>query len=216
MKKIKLLIVFSFMFYLIIGQSTSSIVRIGYCRYSNTYFDYNRINGFTLGYAIEKKFNDIVFYNFGLGLSYIQERFSEIDYYATINSDGSIIIDKTKVIKKSKDGFSININTPFDLKVNLYDSKLFLSTGITLDYRMISVNDYNNVDPELGNRNIDLIDYYRKIPVKNRKLSYGYQVGLIYSIKEIVYLYSELKTTANDEYNFNFIELGLKYKITWR
>jgi hypothetical protein len=216
MKKIKLLIVFSFVFYLIIGQSTSSIFRIGYCRYANTYFDYNRINGFTLGYAIEKKFNDIVFYNFGLGLCYTQERFSDIDYYATINNDGSIIIDKNKVIKKSNDGFSFNINTPFDLKVNLYDSKLFLSTGITIDYRMITVNDYNNDDPELGKLNIDLLDYYRKIPVKNRKLSYGYQVGFIYSIKEIVYLYSELKTIANDDYNFNFIELGLKYKITWR
>lgn len=182
---------------LIVGQN-SSLLTIGYNRYFNNYIDFKRTNGLLIGYEFERKVNDNVFVVFGLASNIVKEF-----YYVNTNPS----------VKYGSTNFAIDLYFPFGLKTNVYNSHLFLLSGLNLIIdRLITINNIQGFDPETLGYN--KTDFGEIMPW--RMFGFGYSLGLLYEANKRVGFYGELRTTKNNDYSFSFIELGLKYKITCR
>jgi hypothetical protein len=199
-----------------LGQN-SSILTVNYNRYLNNDKDLSRTNSMSLGYKYEKEFSESFFLNFGIVLNVAQEELN-LNYYGYIYpidpNTGLPYSVPYLMTTQGKSGYSLDIKFPFNIKTNLFNSKLFLLTGLSISVdRCLSIHQNYYYDSEY-----DFIDYfhYTEDLPGNFLLGFGYNLGVIYELTERIGMYAQMESTINNDFSFIYLSCGFDIKITNR
>lgn len=207
MKVIATIILIILTFQAVFSQSTS-VISVDYNRYYNNHSDFERKNGFSIAYEHEWKVKDYMYLKGGIKAKAAQEAYkSETLYYYQIpdTATGHPIVRPTNY---TANGFVFGIQILFNVKTNLYDSKLYLLTGLNIGIEdLLTFTEYAGTDPEIST-------YYSEDPYpKSRSVGFGYNIGLLYEVTQRMGFFGEFTSTQNPDYTYNYVSLGLKIKV---
>lgn len=201
MKKTLSTLLISISIIVLYGQN-SSFLSVSYDRYFNSNIDFTRKNGITIGYSYEIPINDFVSMNLGLSPKIIQEVYTNIEGIVILYTDENW--DSLLIGYEVPKGVTICADLPFEIKTNLYKSKLFLLSGVNLSFeRLVNFSAFELADPEIDNRSFP-----------KRKISFGYSFGLLYALNKRFEFFGDFKTNINKDYSFNNYSVGIRMNLT--
>lgn len=196
---------------LLMAQSSFDL-GLGYCRYSNHYNEYKRIDGASLNVGYEYTLNEIFSIRTGLDANVSRENYYYSYYRRSVTPETgefSLIV----MVNDMSDNYSVNIQWPVSIAAKLFNSDFSLVAGLLfgIDNLVIFGDAIAGSDPEI----VPTIQptYYKEWPI-SRKLSFGHQVGFQYQPFDRLFFRLEFKTLKNNEFGFNSAGIALGYKIT--
>lgn len=188
---------------------------IGYNRFTNNYNDYIRTNGVTSQFRIESELSDIFSLSYGMDISLAQEHYISYYYPRYIDENtGELNIDFSKIIEDKSTNYSISTQFPVTLVTAIINRKLFLLSGLSLniDNFFIFGDAFSGSDPEIYYPPTPF-DYYLHPWPQGRLIGLGSQIGILYRPLERMALYCEWKTTKNKTFSYNYLEIGVKFRL---
>lgn len=184
------------------GKSMPSFgIGIGYNYYTNHYLDYERTDGITLKFLLEKDINNSLYISTNLNTSFSREFY----YYLRPESflSSNLIVDRSK-------SYSLGLQLPFYLTYNIYKSKFFLLSGICFSIdNFLVITSMSGEDPEVGSSGSHRT--LQKVWPQRSKIGFGHQFGFMYKPSAKVGITGEIKTLKNNEFGFTYFELGINY-----
>ena len=191
-----------------IFSQNSSIISIDYNRYFNNQEIYQRTNGISIAYEYEWKVKEYLYLKGGIQIKATQEIYHYYLMSYNIITDpitGEISFADLELRENESNGIVFGIQFPFNMKTNLYNSKLFLLTGINIGLEnFLTFTEFAGTDPEISSG--------QQYP-RDRKIGFGYNVGLLYEVTPRLGLFGEFVSTQNSDFSYNYVGLGMKIKI---